>query len=632
MPRLTDFTRSLRERPLLADLLSLTGMLAYSAMLWNFVHIQFSVLDEGLYLFKGWLFVSGKYTPFQDYGVWMNQMPLSYLIPGWVELLFGPGLRTGRMLSFALGLLAVLGLWLTSRRLAGRWIAAGLVWAMALNPAAARMSALAASQGLIACLLAWTMFFALGRERTNGQRLLGGLLAGVVVMVRINLILLLPLLALYVLWETASFTDGKRGLFKSLKVSASFWWLLAGMLVVFAGLHLLYWPNILRLWAKWLPFPFLKAWFPPKTIPTWTPDNPPGFRVASFFLAFRVHFTALVGAVLAFIFWPGRLKEQKSALFLAVFLLSSFLLHAWAALGNEYCVFCFPTYTTFYSGMGLLLTALTLPGWNLSAPGWKKWTGGLTLLTLLGGIAYSAEGTVRDLLPEYFYKRLLMLPLPGFGGAQIWQIPANKLGLEYESIYDTVQAYFPVAAALVIGLIIFGAGALLFIRLSSDPLRARMGWGAGFVLLLILGTLLAPGVLFSGSYAAYDCPADVLPGYEAAGAQVARIVPPNARVYWSGYSPASLLYLPEIEILPGQLHGGYSFRIADQDDALLRYGWWNQSLAENWLAQSDFVLVEKRNLDRDDLLTGKLSGFEQVAETAPQSCRSGSELLVFRRK
>lgn len=607
----------LRQWPLLADLLALTGMAAYAALMWNLVHIQLSVLDEGLYLYKGLLLASGQYTPFQDNGLWMNQMPLSYLIPGWVQLLFRPGLLTGRMFAFALSVLTVLGLWLTARRLGNRWVAMLVVWAVALNPAAARMSAMAASQGLVACLLAWTLFLSLGQDRKAWQLFVGGLLAGTVVMVRINLVLLLPLLAGYVLWQAAA--QKQRGLTL---------WLLAGMLVSFGGVHLAYWPNILRLWSRWLPLPFLASFFPPANQATWNPDAPFAFRVASLFLAFRYHFAALFGALLAFIFWPlpGKLKEEKSVVFLAVFFLSSFALHAWASLGNEYCVFCFPTYTTFYSGSGLLLAALTLPAWQLTPPAWRKWGGALLMLFLLGGMAYSAEGTVRDLLPENFYKRVLVLPVPGWGGAQVWQVLANKFGLEFQTLADAAQAYLPVLAAVALGLGLFGVGKLLAGRKNSAAL------GVGFVLLALIGTLFSPSLLLAGEYKAYDCPADVIPGYEAVGAELARIIPPGAKLYWAGYSPVTLLYLPGIEILPGQLHGVYSFRIAQDDAAVRRYGWWNQSLAEQWLAQANFMLVEQRNLDPKDSLAEQLTGFEQVALTQPQSCQPGSAMIVFRRK
>lgn len=611
MSRLTAFFRA---RPFLADYLSLAGIFAYAGVIWHFVHVQFSVLDEGLYLYKGWLLASGVYTPFQDNGLWMNQMPLSYLIPGGVQVLFGPGLLTGRMFAFALALLSILGWWLTARRLGGRWAALAVVWAMALNPAAARMSALAASQGLVAALLAWTMFFALGSDRKGWQLFLGGLLAGIVVMVRINLLLLLPLLGLYVLFGRPKLRWG------------GFFFILIGMLVPFGGTHALYWPNILRLWARWLPLPFLADFFPPPNMPVWKPGTAFLLRAASFFLAFRAHFAALMGSLAAMVFWPqrGKMKEERAAIFLLLFFLSSFLLHAWAALGNEYCIFCFQTYTTFYAGIGLLLMAVTLPRWNGNPPPWRKLLGAVALLTLLGGMGYSAEGLVRDSLPENFYKQLMSLPMPGFDGAQIWQVFANKFGLEYEQVSDAVQAGFPVIVAAAFGLLIFLAGRILG--------GSKHGFRAGFVVLILIGTLFAPSPFIAGEYKAYDCPGDVLPSYQAAGAALMQVVPPGAKVYWAGYSPVTLLYLPGIEILPGQLHGVYSFRISEDDAALRRYGWWNQSLAEAWLAQADFVLMEQRDLERENLTEAQLAEFELVLQTAPQSCRPGSAVLVYRRK
>ena len=626
MLMMKSFLRFFDRRSFLADLLSVIGMAVYAAMLWMFAHIQVSVLDEGLYLYKGWLFASGRYAPFQQFGPWTNQMPLSFLIPGWMEMLFGLGMRTGRMLAFALSLLMILGLWLTSRRLGGRWVALGVIVTLTLNPAAARMYTMAASQGLVACLLAWTMFFSLGADRKNWQLFVGGLLAGVAVMVRINLLPLLPLLAMYVFWE--NWGRGYKSAF----------WMLGGMLISFGGVHLVYWPNILQLWAKWLPFPFLKDWFPPKTIPTWKPDNPFEFRVASFFLAFRYHFAALTGAFTSWILWPKAWKSRSQfriASFLSVLLAIFFILHAWAALGNEYCVFCFPTYTSFYGGVGLLLLAVTVSAWNFNPPRWRKWLGGLSFLALLAGMAYSAEGTAEILLGEFFYKHLLATPFPFWKGAQIWQVVANKFQLEYKVIFDAVHAWFPVALAVGFGLLTFAAARILMSRKTgaSVAVSARdEALGVGLVALTVIGILFSATPLLAGEYNSYDCPTDVIPGYEAAGAELRQVIPSGATVYWAGYSPVTLLALPDVTIYPSQLHGTYSFRIADDDQALLKYGWWNQYLAEKWLYEADFVLVEQRNLNSNDWLEEKLLNFERVLVTGAQSCQPDSTLLVYRRK
>lgn len=603
----------LSDHARLADGISLAGILLYLLELWHFAQIQYSVLDEGLYLYKGWLFATGRYVPFQAFGPWTNQMPLAFLIPGWVEVLFGPGLRTGRIFAWVLGFLAVLGLWLAARRLAGRWIAAGVVLAVLLNPAAARMVSMAASQGIVACLLAWMLFFGLGDDRPDWQLGVAGLLAGTAVMVRINLIPVLPLFVLYVLWARGWKAAG---------------WALAGELLIFGGVHLAYWPNILQLWAKWLPLPFLSTWAPPPNLPTWNPDNPLGFRIASFFLVFRYHFAAIAGALVAWIFWPKEWKssgQYKTAVFLSILLLAFFILHAWAALGNEYCVFCFPTYTSFYSAVGLMLVAVTLPVWRLDPPVWRKWLGALGMLFLLAGMAYSAEGTAEGLLGPNFYKHLLSSPVPGFGQTQLWQVLANKFQLEYAVIFDTVHAWFPMALAVSFGLVLLALGVA----------GKKRNLAFGILLFAIVGNAFAPSVLLSGEYNSYDCPGEVIPGYEAVGADLAKLIPAGSTVYWSGYSPVTLLYLPGVRIYPAQLHGVYSFRISGDDQALLKYGWWNQHLAGQWLAQADFVLVEDRSVSGKDWLSQALQagGYRQVAVTGLQAgCQPGSFFHVYRRK
>lgn len=104
-----------------ANLLSLIGGFVYLIQSWLYAQMQTSLLDEGAYLYKGYLFAIGKYWPYQDYGPWTNHMPLSFLIPGYAQAVFGPGLRTGRYLAVILGLLTIIGLWVITRRLGGSW-------------------------------------------------------------------------------------------------------------------------------------------------------------------------------------------------------------------------------------------------------------------------------------------------------------------------------------------------------------------------------------------------------------------------------------------------------------------------------------------------------------------------------
>jgi len=653
MVQIQKLRQEIQQRSSLADSLALIFMGVYSVFLWRNAHFQVSVLDEGLYLYKGWLFANKIYTPFQPNGLWTNQMPLSFLIPGWIEQIFGPGLQTGRMMAVVLGFLTLPAVWLTSRRLGGHWIAAGVMGAMALNPAAIKMVSLAASQGMVAFFLAWTMWFSLGNDRSRWQLLFGGLFAGCLVMVRINMLPLLPLLVLYILWI--------RGWRQML-------WSLFGILLVFCGVHYFYWPNILKLWAKWLPFPFLKNWFPPQNLSVWKPDNPIQFRIASFFLTFRYHFTALAGALCTWIFWPKHENDYikgnklvfdpgqtryKTAVFLSLLLIISFLLHAWAALGNEYCVFCFPTYTAFYSEIGLLLFAITIPVWAIEIPSWKKILSTILFFLLATGMAYSAEGAIGNLFGGDFYKRILSTQIPGTRDIRIWQILANKFHLRYETIYDLTHTWFPVYCAVLLGVVFFFFPDILrvvrylFSKIIVQGKNTKKiifiaGWNYRIIPLFVVGILLSPTTIMAGDYNTYDCGKNTIPAYENIGAFLSKTIKPGSSIFWAGYSPVTLLYLPGVKIFPAQLHGIYSFRISPDDEAIQRYGWWNEHLAEKWLNEADYIIVEQKNLDKKDWLaqSDRLKNFNLIAKSnaefsgidTPEYCITATDINVYRRK
>lgn len=118
--RISLFSRKL----LIASLISLTGLLVNLTGSINLASSQHSIIDKGLILYNGALFANNICHPFQDYGPRTLFGPLSYLIPGYKQLWFGPGLRTGRTFSIIVGILALVELWITARRLTGNWWAA----------------------------------------------------------------------------------------------------------------------------------------------------------------------------------------------------------------------------------------------------------------------------------------------------------------------------------------------------------------------------------------------------------------------------------------------------------------------------------------------------------------------------
>ena len=96
--------KNILQHPLAAHITALLGALTYLLNTLHLARTTTSYLDEGLYLYKGWLFTNGVYAPFQDDGVWTNQMPLSFLIPGYIQKWSGAGLPTARYFMIVLAM------------------------------------------------------------------------------------------------------------------------------------------------------------------------------------------------------------------------------------------------------------------------------------------------------------------------------------------------------------------------------------------------------------------------------------------------------------------------------------------------------------------------------------------------
>jgi len=389
--------QNLKSKPWVANVLACVGAIVFAAQTWFYIHFQDSILDEGNYLVKGLLFVRGQLTLYQDYGPWSNHMPLSFIIPGTVLNWFGPSLRTGRYLAFVLALLMLLGFWIVARRWGKNWWAAFAVWALALNPAGLKIHSTMTSQVLVACMLVWVLVLVLAEERSLWQLLLGSALAGLILLTRENMIILLPILLLYLWWQFG----WRRAL----------WSALAMGLVIMIGFAR-YWPGILKVWAAWLPvdlLPFLKAYQAPEGISLWDPRVDLAGRLLSFFSAFRYHFVAMVGVLATLLLWP-RQKDWRSdyhfraAVFLLVTFVVMFFAHAWVTIGfsfdtneaysSSYCVFCFPVYLGFFSFLGILLIVIAAPSWRRTLPKWHQALIAVFVLALTTGVGFSVFETL----------------------------------------------------------------------------------------------------------------------------------------------------------------------------------------------------------------------------------------------
>jgi len=604
---------AIRSSSWLPILLALLAAILYLYQSWGYAHSLQSVLDEGAYLYKGYAFASGQYQIYQDYGFWSNHMPLAFYIPGGIQTLFGPGLDTGRYFAIFLGALMLLGVWIVVRRLGGPWWAALVLWGIAINPALVKMYSTAITQVLIACMLVWVLVLTLGKDRPLWQLALGAILAAAMWMTRINVFPVLPILLLYILWQ-----NGRK---------AALIAVLAGGITLVA-LHAPFWPGILRMYAYWLPdslTPFLAAWQPPAASLYWDPEISLSTRLNSFFRTFRFHFVSLAAVITTWILWPKRSSwksesHYRAAVFLSVLFAALFAIHFWATMSKNYCAYCLEGYTAFFAALGWMLLVLLIASWPRLTSGWRQALAVIGILVVASGVGFS---TFEDI-----GRAILSIEFPSLGQPSIQVLLENKFQVSPPRGQFLVAFASGVIAGILI-LLIAAVPAWIGYRRTG---HSRSGVWA-LVSLLVAGVLLTPTPVLGLGYRSFDCGGDVLASYRAAGEHLARLIPPGSQVYWKGgLSVAPLLYIPGVKIYPSQVNGDYSYRLDGDPDALERYGFWNHRLADGWLDEADFVLVEERyyrkwfkdwvNQDRfvelpptDDLL----------------ACRDSSAIRVFQR-
>ena len=315
MKKITDYVRSHNWLYMLALCLVLLTFLIQAFI---YAHQMPSRVDEGSFLIKGYYYVKGIYQPFQDYGPWTNNMPLAYYIPGLAQVLFGPGLKTGRYFAIIIAQLILIGMWLLVRRQKGKWWALLSLLMFALNPALIKIYVQAVTQVIVACLVTWMLYFLMGEQRSQRQIALGALFCAAAILTRQNMIFLLPFVVLY------AFTlHGKKAGWTALICST----------VPILITHALFYPKIINLWSTWLPQP-LKDLLGVVIIPgggeqIWSPEVGLLTRFTSFFTGLRYYFVHLLGVALALVLlarkdaWAS-IYERKLTAYLGVLLWSCF--------------------------------------------------------------------------------------------------------------------------------------------------------------------------------------------------------------------------------------------------------------------------------------------------------------------
>lgn len=608
---------------------SLLSALLYIIQSINIAHSTNSILDESAYLYKGFLFITGQYTPYQAYGPWTNKMPLSFLIPGAIQSLFEPGLATGRYFSIVLGMLTLVGLWLLAYRFGGKWWAAVIVFIMAINPDVIYTYSLAVSQVIVACMMVWMLLLVLGRDRKTWQIILGSILASLIVLTRINMLFVIPLLVLYIYWE-----HGKR-----IAVISVF-----TCLIPIVVINWIYWPEILTRYAFIVPrdlTPFLDPYRTEVSYQTlWNPEILPVNRLLSVLQTARIHFTTLIGVLIAWILWPRKSSwndksEYRAAVFLSLLFISLFIFHAWVALGNDFCIYCLSGYTAFFSFTGLLLVIITLPKWRRHIPVWQQVI--LFILIFLFAVL-SGFGSFPEIGNQLLELRIpeSLADFPEMEFITLRKYMKVELNIEFREARRIISTIFGIAIGVLILILSYAIWFRKVRRATRDD-SAVSPPSLGYLLILvflIIGTLIPP--LFYYSIKRNACDQSIIQAYSKAGEHLSDVLPHGALVYWAaGDSMTPLLQVPDVKIFPPQINGAYSFKTEGDNDTelLLRLGYWNGILRDQWLKEADVVLVQDKPDDADFILTLTESwDFIELESTPPlDPCDENTRIRIFLR-
>lgn len=544
-----------------------------------FTQIRLPNLDEGAYLYKGLQYALGTYQPFQPYGFWTNKMYLTFYLYGWVQQLFTPGLLAPRLFAVFLGSLSVAGMWMTVKRLSNNWLAAIAVWVLALNPTMISIYSIGNSQVVIIFLLVWTMFFVLGENRRDWQIYCSAFLVGVMVLCRENMVFVLPFLLFYIFWQHGS----KKGLIAS------------GILgiVLLIG-HLIFWPDILYLWARQIPFVhFNQESIRLYSVNTQSSEIPIITRIHSLSLAIRVFFIPIAALFVTILMWVKRLSwrsqwQYKASVFLTITLVVLAVAHIWASTGKNYCVYCATNYFAFFAPLGLVLisTAYSSISRNHRKISTILLAISIPITSAFFGFSYF----------EQFGYTLMNIAVPRFnnskflpGTVALWQLLNNKFHLSYEA----ARYVIPAMVGLLVGLLFL----FIFWLLLHKPYINQNGgrtWHMAQAV-LIAGLLLTP--LLSWPTQETFSETSVTKTYQQIGLALANIVQSDSQIYLDGKIAAiPLLYTKDIKILPAQINGDYSFVNNPDTDSVSAQGLWNQEIAQRWKEQSDIFLIGEENL------------------------------------
>ena len=586
--------------PKIPQIAAILGFMLYTAFAAFAGNTSLPNMDEGSFLLKGLTFVNGKYHYLQPYAYWNNKLYLPFYIFGWLQAAFGTGLWIPRVFAFCLSVASLGIVWRVSNNKVPGWPTAFLVWVFALSLGWVNILAKANTQILTHFLLVCILAIYSQRNLPNMRMVAGGVLMGVLLLTRETLLFLAVPWLLFLFWAY-----GKR---QAMVGTISF------VIVLMVG-NLIYYPEILDLWRRVLPrAKYLEPFVETVAKSGKAEKASLAGRLASLAQGVGVYpvllFAALKSTSMLLLKLPaknGWSFEDKLAIFLAAGMLSVFLPHAYAALALSYCVYCFSAYLGFFMVICSFLFIQTWP--KLSAR---------PKSAMSNVLSYLSFGVVVFFLVVNHYNLFgRSVASAGVGSLTIGAILANKF---YASPTE-VDILSTAMMALIAG------ASLLIMPIAGNKLEWVKKMSQFFLPALLVYQF---GVTIA-SRPTSDCAAESVPlWFNQVGEDLRKQIPVDASVYIDGANASlPLLYLNDRHFFPPQVNNYYSYKDQPDSDSLLRDGFWNATLKEQWRKTASVYIFDKDSLPEYDEEMD-LSSFKSTTYIYPQGgCAPKIEYYVF---
>jgi hypothetical protein len=381
-------------------------------------------------------------------------------------------------------------------------------------------------------------------------------------------------------------------------------------------IHILYFPNIMVNWVKWVPFEPIK-----KTLYDWlgvtlpkniaTNDSTPHLfsRITALFEGIKINLWIFLSFLLAIIsLLSKKIKDRRfEVLSLSLLFTLLILMHAWASVGKNYCIYCFQIYLSFFNFLGVFIFSLSMYECKVLQLKNPKWVvAGFSLISFIAITFSSYEDMYRSPIYRWLDENFWKFPLPRIkdfrlaeGTMNIKAILINKFDWDIEFALKTL---FPIFSIALIVLIIFFLSYLVVKILNNKRFKFsnQQFWNQMIVVNLLIILLLSPTFLGGNSAYPFQCQPNVIESMNAAGQTLARTIEPGSMVDWrSSDSPILMLYLKDIKLHPPQLNNQYSYVNSSDTELVERMGWWNEELSMRWLMESDYLIVSPRDINED---------------------------------